>query len=450
MPILIVAVGIAALLILIMRFRINAFASLILVSFAVALVLGLPIDKVVKSIESGIGGTLGHIALIFGLGVMLGRLIAESGGAQRIAVTLIDKFGPKNVQWAVVVSSFIIGIALFFEVGVVLLIPIVLTMARQLRVPVMYLGTPMVAALITAHAFLPPHPGPTVVAGEFHADIGTVLLYGILIAIPSVLLAGPIFTVISRKIVPSAYEKISHGAIDSSDKLPSLDKTPPFGISVLTAMLPVILMSVAAIISIIKSSMGLPDSTAFSVIRFVGDASVAMLISLFFATYTMGLKRGMPIEKITDFCADAAKDIGMMLLIIGGGGALKQVLIDGGVGTYVAALFAGSSISPLVFAWVVAAILRVALGSATVAAISTVGLVAPMLASHPDVNLALITLATGAGSATFSHVNDAGFWMVKESFGLSMKETFGTWSLLCAIVSLVGLAGVLTLNSLIG
>jgi GntP family gluconate:H+ symporter len=450
MPIVIVAIGIAALLILIMRLRVNAFAALILVSFAVALVLGLPLDKVVKSIEGGIGGTLGHIALIFGLGVMLGRLIAESGGAQRIAVTLIDKFGPKNVQWAVVVSAFIIGIALFFEVGVVLLIPIVLTMARQLKVPVMYLGTPMVAALITAHAFLPPHPGPTVVAGEFHADIGTVLLYGVLIAIPSVLLAGPVFTLLSRKIVPSAYEKISHGAIDSDKALPDISKAPAFGISVLTAMLPVILMSAAAIISIVKSSMGLADNTAFAVTRFVGDASVAMLISLFFATYTMGLRRKMPIEIITNHCAEAAKDIGMMLLIIGGGGALKQVLIDGGVGTYVAHLFEGSAISPLVFAWVVAAILRVALGSATVAAISTVGLVSPMLASHPGVNLALITLATGAGSATFSHVNDAGFWMVKESFGLSMKETFGTWSLLCAIVSVVGLAGVLILNSLIG
>jgi GntP family gluconate:H+ symporter len=399
----------------------------------------------VKSIENGIGGTLGHIALIFGLGVMLGRLVADSGGAQRIAVTLIQKFGPKNVQWAVVAASFIIGIALFFEVGVVLLIPIVLTMARQLKTPVMFLGTPMVAALITAHAFLPPHPGPTVVAGEFHADIGTVLLYGIVIAILAVLISGPLFTRLSRRIVPSAYEKLSHGSIDEPAGLPNLEDTPAFGISVLTA----IMMSTAAIIAIVRSSLGIADNGAFAVIRFLGDASVSMLISLLFATYTMGIQRNMPIEQITNHSAAAAKDIGMMILIIGGGGALKQVLIDGGVGGYVAQLFAGSSLSPLVFAWIVAAILRVALGSAIVAAISTVGLVAPMLANH-HVNLALITLATGAGSATFSHVNDAGFWMVKESFGLSMKETFGTWSLLCLIVSIVGLVGVLALSNVVG
>jgi GntP family gluconate:H+ symporter len=209
------------------------------------------------------------------------------------------------------------------------------------------------------------------------------------------------------------------------------------------------MMSTAAIIAIVRSSLGIADNGAFAVIRFLGDASVSMLISLLFATYTMGIQRNMPIEQITNHSAAAAKDIGMMILIIGGGGALKQVLIDGGVGGYVAQLFAGSSLSPLVFAWIVAAILRVALGSATVAAISTVGLVAPMLANH-HVNLALITLATGAGSATFSHVNDAGFWMVKESFGLSMKETFGTWSLLCLIVSIVGLVGVLALSNVVG
>ncbi|MEA4837472.1 MAG: gluconate:H+ symporter [Rhodospirillaceae bacterium] len=447
MPIVVASFSILALLLLIMRCKVNSFVSLVLVSFAAALALGVPSDKIVRSIENGIGGTLGHIALIFGLGVMLGRLIADSGGAQRIAVTMIEKFGEKNVQWAVVASSFIIGIALFFEVGVVLLIPIVLPMARQMKIPVMMLGVPMVAALITAHGFLPPHPGPTVVAGEFHADIGRVLLYGIIIAFPAVLLAGPAFTVVSRRIVPSAFQKMTINDSESG-ALMELKDTPAFGISVLTAMLPVILMSVAAIIAIIQSSYGLQDNLAFHVIRFVGNASTAMLISLLFAVYTMGLLRGRSIDAVMASCAKSVKDIAMMLLIIGGGGALKQVFIDGGVGAYLAQVFNASSASPLLFAWTVAAILRVALGSATVAAISTVGLVLPAIANQ-QVDLALITLATGAGSAGFSHVNDAGFWMVKESFGLTMKETFGTWSLLCAIISIVGLIGVLTLNALI-
>jgi GntP family gluconate:H+ symporter len=448
MPIFIVVGGIAALLFLITRCKVNAFISLVVVAFAVALILGMPADKIVKSIESGIGGTLGHIALIFGLGVMLGRMIFDAGGAQRIAVTLIEKFGEKNVQWAVLVSSFIIGIALFFEVGVVLLIPIVITMARQMKIPVMHLGVPMIAALITAHGFLPPHPGPTVVAGEYHAEIGKVLIYGVIIAIPSVLLAGPAFTVLSRRIVPSGFKKVAGMDLTDPGKLSDLTDTPTFPISMLTAMLPVILMAGAAIVAIIRSSYGLADNVAFAVIRFIGDASVAMLISLVFAIYTMGLGRNRSIETIMQSCSDAAKSIAMMLLIIGSGGALKQVFIDGGVGAYLAHLFAGSSTSPLIFAWSVAAVLRIALGSATVAAISTVGLVLPMLAIQ-QTDLALVTLATGAGSATFSHVNDAGFWMVKESCGLTVKETFGTWSLLCAIVSVVGLAGVLALDALI-
>lgn len=447
MPIVITVLGIALLLLLIMKLKLNTFVSLIIVSFCIAIALGLPLDKVVKAIEGGLGGTLGHIALIFGLGAMLGRLIADAGGAQRIAITLIDKFGEKNVQWAVVLASFIIGIALFFEVGLVLLIPIVLTMARQLKLSPLHLGVPMCAALLATHAFLPPHPGPTVIAGEYGADIGKVLVYGILIAIPAVVIGGPVYNAIAKKIVPSGFQKaVDAGAIGSQASF-DLDKTPGFGISVLTAMLPVLMMAFAAIVAVIRTSSGIPDNQAFAIIRLVGDASVAMVVSLLFAIYTMGLARGISVKDIGATCTSAAAHIGMMLLIIGGGGAFKQVLIDGGVGKYVAMLFAGSSASPLIFAWGVAALLRISLGSATVAAISTAGLVIPMLASN-HVNLALLTLATGAGSAICSHVNDAGFWMFKEYFGLTMKETFGTWTVLSTIVSVIGLIGVLLLEGL--
>lgn len=445
MPILIVVAGIVLLLLLIMKLKLNTFVSLIITSFVVALALGLPFDKIVKSIEGGIGGTLGHIALIFGLGAMLGRLIADAGGAQRIAVTLIEKFGEKNVQWAVVVSSFIIGIALFFEVGLVLLIPIVLTMAKQMRISVLHLGVPMCAALLATHAFLPPHPGPTVIAGEYGADIGKVLVYGILIAIPAVIIGGPVYNAIAKKLVPEGFTKSPDLDAIGGQKLMAIEATPAFGVSVFTAMLPVIMMSFAAIVAVVRSSYGIGDNVAFQVIRLVGDASVSMVVSLLFAVWTMGLKRDIPIKDVMASCSTAVAHIGMMLLIIGGGGAFKQVLIDGGVGKYVAQLFANSSASPLLFAWGVAAILRISLGSATVAAISTAGLVIPMLATH-HVNLALITLATGAGSAICSHVNDAGFWMFKEYFGLSMKETFATWTVLSTIVSLVGLIGVLLLE----
>ncbi|GIN09251.1 MULTISPECIES: GntP family permease [Shouchella] len=446
MPLFIVAAGIVLLLILITGFKLNTFVSLIIVAFIVALALGMPLENVVSSIEAGLGGTLGHIALIFGLGAMLGRLIADAGGAQRIAMTLINKFGEKRIQWAVVVASFIVGIALFFEVGLVLLIPIVFSIAKELRISILYLGIPMAAALLATHSFLPPHPGPTVIAGEYGADLGVVLLYGIMIAIPTVIIAGPLFTKVAKKIAPDAFNKT--GNIDSlgEQKTFKLEQTPGFGISVLTAMFPVLLMAISTIVDLVQNSVGFEDNTIIEIIRLVGNPSSAMLLSLLLAFYTMGIARKIPIKQVMDSCASSIAAIGMMLLIIGGGGAFKQVLIDGGVGDYVAELFKETSMSPLLFAWLVAAILRISLGSATVAAISTAGLVVPMLAQY-DVNLALVTLATGAGSSICSHVNDAGFWMIKEYFGLSMKETFSTWTILSTITSVVGLGFILLFDA---
>ncbi|MBD8523519.1 GntP family permease [Lysinibacillus fusiformis] len=445
MPLVIVGIGIIALLILIMVFKLNTFISLIIVSFGVALVLGIPVDSIVKTIEAGLGGTLGHLALIFGLGAMLGKLIADSGGAQRIAMTLVNKFGEKNIQWAVVVASFIIGIALFFEVGLVLLIPIVFAISRQLKVSILYLGIPMTAALSVTHGFLPPHPGPTVIAGEYGANIGEVLLYGFIIAVPTVILAGPLFTKIAKRLVPESFNKTGNIASLGEQKTFELEDTPSFGISVFTALLPVILMSIATIITLLQKTIGFEDNSLLAGIRFIGEAGTAMLISLLVAVYTMGIARKIPIKQIMESCTTAISHIGMMLLIIGGGGAFKQVLIDGGVGDYVAELFHGTTLSPILLAWIIAAILRISLGSATVAALTTAGLVIPMLGQN-DVNLALVVLATGAGSLIASHVNDAGFWMFKEYFGLSMKETFATWTLLETIVSVAGLGFILLLS----
>ncbi|MET1176713.1 GntP family permease [Peribacillus simplex] len=445
MPLVIVGLGIVALLVLIMGLKLNTFISLIIVSFGVALALGMPLDGIVKTIEAGLGGTLGHLALIFGLGAMLGKLIADSGGAQRIAMTLVKKFGEKNIQWAVVAASFIIGVALFFEVGLVLLIPIVFAISRELKVSILYLGIPMVAALSVTHGFLPPHPGPTVIAGEYGADTGQVLLYGFIIAVPTVILAGPVFTKIAKRLVPESFTKTGSIASLGEQKSFKLEDTPGFGISVFTALLPVILMSIATIITLMQKTMGFEDNGLLAAIRFIGEAGTSMLLSLLFAVYSMGLARKIPMKDIMESCTSAILHIGMMLLIIGGGGAFKQVLIDGGVGDYVAELFKGTSLSPILLAWIIAAILRISLGSATVAALTTAGLVIPML-GQTDVNLALVVLATGAGSLIASHVNDAGFWMFKEYFGLSMKETFATWTLLETIISVAGLGFILLLS----
>ncbi|MGG2934528.1 gluconate permease GntP [Bacillus pacificus] len=445
MPLVIVAIGILALLLLIMRFKLNTFISLIIVSVGVALALGMPPEKIFKTIEAGLGGTLGHLALVFGLGAMLGKLLSDSGGAQRIAMTLVKKFGEKNIQWAVVTASFIIGIALFFEVGLVLLIPIVFAISRELKVSILYLGISMAAALSVTHGFLPPHPGPTAIAGELHANIGEVLLYGFMIAVPTVVLAGPVFTKLAKKLAPEAFTKTGNIQSLGEQKVFKLEETPGFGISVFTALLPVLLMAVATIITLLQKTMGFKDNSLLATIEFIGNADTAMLISLLVAIYTMGLARNIPIKNVMESCTTAISNIGMMLLIIGGGGAFKQVLIDGGVGNYVAELFKGTSLSPILLAWIIAAILRISLGSATVAALTTVGLVIPML-GQSDVNLALVVLATGAGSLIASHVNDAGFWMFKEYFGLSMKETFATWTLLETIVSVAGLGFTLLLS----
>lgn len=441
-PLITVLIAILLLLVLIMGLKLNTFISLIVTAFTTALLLGMPLDKIVATIEAGMGGTLGHIALIFGLGAMLGKLLADGGGATRIAHTLIDKFGLKHIQWAVVVASFIIGIALFFEVGLVLLIPIVYTIAKETKLPALYLGIPMAAALSVTHGFLPPHPGPVMIAKEYGANLGEVLLYGFIIGIPVAIIAGPVFNKIAQKIAPTAYTR--EGDISSLGKNVhfKIEDTPGFFISTLTALFPVILMLIATVVKLIVEAGGVEPNTFMKTIYLVGDASTAMLISIILAIFTMGLNRGRQMKDVMQSVSDAIYPIGMMILIIGAGGAFKQVLIDGGVGKHVETLFTNSDFSPILLAWLVAAVLRIALGSATVAAISTTGIVIPILESS-DVNLSLVVLATGAGSVIASHVNDAGFWMFKEYFGLSVKETVLTWTLLETIISVSGLIFIL-------
>ncbi|WP_281512214.1 gluconate:H+ symporter [Mammaliicoccus vitulinus] len=443
-PLLIVAVAIVLLLGLIMWLKLNTFVSLIITAIVTGIMLGMPLSKVIATIETGMGSTLGHIALIFGLGAMLGKLLADGGGATRIAHTLIDKFGQKRIQWAVVTASFIIGIALFFEVGLVLLIPIVFTIAKESKVSTLFLGIPMTAALSVTHGFLPPHPGPVMIAKEYGADIGQVLLFGFIVAIPVTIIAGPIFTKFARKVIPEAFSKSGDLASLGKQKSFKIEDTPGFAISALTALLPVFIMLISTVVDLLTGSPENP-SGILGFISFLGEAGTAMLISVLFAIYSMGVKRGHKITDVMDTLTNAIYPIGMMLLIIGGGGTFKQILIDGGVGKTVEELFTGTAMSPILLAWIVAAVLRLALGSATVAAISTVGIVMPLLEAS-DVNLALVVLATGAGSVIASHVNDAGFWMFKEYFGLTMKETFLSWTLLETVISVSGIIFILFIS----
>ncbi|WP_390175431.1 gluconate:H+ symporter, partial [Staphylococcus pseudintermedius] len=441
-PLLSVAIAIIVLLILIMKLQLNTFVALVITAMVTGILLGMPFDKIVATIETGMGGTLGHIALIFGLGAMLGKLLADGGGATQIADTLIAKLGKKYVQWAMVIASFIIGIALFFEVGLVLLIPLVFTIAKRMNVSQLKIGMPMVTALSVTHGFLPPHPGPVVIAKELGANIGEVLLYGFIVAIPVTIIAGPVFAKIAPRLTPTAFQR--EGDISSLGATKSFkdEELPSFGLSTFTALLPVLLMLFATLWQLISGHEGKAHNTLESMIYFIGSAGTAMLIAVVFAVFSMGIRRGIPTKQVMNTLTQAIYPIGMMLLIIGAGGAFKQVLIDGGVGGAIEKIFTDVNISPILLAWLVAAILRLALGSATVAAISTTGIVLPLLQTA-DVNLALVALAIGAGSIFCSHVNDAGFWMFKEYFGLTVKETFLTWSLIETIISVSGLVFVL-------
>ncbi len=447
-PLIAVIIGVVILLILIMLFKLNTFIALIITSMLTGILLGMPLDKIVETIEKGMGDTLGHIAIIFGLGAILGKLLSDGGGATKIAEKLIEKFGEKYVTWAMLIASFIIGISLFLEVAFVLLIPLVFTLAKKLKVSNLKVGLPMATSIAITHGFLPPHPGPVAIAQAVHANIGHVLMYGIIIGIPLAIIVGGLFPKIAYKLAPTAFSKIGKQEdIEETKSLPS-EQQPSFGISLLTALSPVILMLLATIVQLVTGHEDGKASGFEGFIYFIGSSTTAMLIAVLFAIYTMGIRRKQNMNDIMDTITKAITPIAMLLLIIGGGGTFKQILIDGGVGDTISNMLHGTEMSPIFLAWLAAAILRVALGSTTVAAISSVGIVLPLLQSV-DINISLVVLAIGAGSIFCSHVNDAGFWMFKEYFGLTIKETFLTWTLLESVLSVTGLVLILIVNMVI-
>ncbi|MFT9271120.1 MAG: gluconate:H+ symporter, partial [Lentilactobacillus hilgardii] len=439
--------GIIILLVLIIKFKINTFVSLVLTAAITAIFLGMPLGKIADSITNGIGSQLGELSMVFGFGAMLGRLVSDSGGAYMIASTLIKRFGKQRLQIAVMIASFILGIALFFEVGMVLLVPIVFAIAVEAGVPILYLGIPMAAALSVTHGFLPPHPAPVAIAQVLGANDGRVLLFGFIIAIIAAYIAGPLFSKLARKFAPDAFNRKGNLSSIGEVKEFSPEESPSFGLSVLTALFPVILLAIATIYKMTVNGGAEPKNPSLldSIIEFIGSPSIAMLISLFFAMWTMGWARKRTTAQIMESLENAVKSIAMLLLVIGGGGAFKQVLIDGGVGKEVAKIFLGSSISPLILGWLIAVVLRIALGSATVASLTAAGIVAPLMAQS-GVDPALMVLAIGAGSLAASHVNDAGFWMFREYFDLTIKQTLETWTVLESIISVVGIVLVMIMN----
>ena len=435
MPLLIVIGGILLLFLLIAKFKLNAFISFIIVSLLVGVAEGMDILKVVDSIQTGLGKTLGSLVMILGLGAMLGKLVADSGAAQRITTKLVEKFGVKNIQWAVVVTGFIVGIPMFYSVGFVILVPLVFTVAAATGLPLIYVGLPMLASLSVTHGFLPPHPAPTGIAVMFDADLGKTLIYGIIVAIPAIIVAGPLFSRTIKNIEATPLKEFLNPKVLTDDEMPSTLT------SIFTALLPVILIGIAALIDFL-----LPDGNIIKeIIMVAGNPVIAMLISVLVAIYTLGLARGRKMTEVMNSVSNAVAGITMVLLIIAGAGALKEVLVDSGVSEYIGNMLKGSTISPLILAWLIATVIRICVGSATVAGLTAAGIALPLLATS-DVSPELMVLAIGSGSLMLSHVNDGGFWLYKEYFNLSVKDTLKTWTVMETTVGVMGLLGVLVLD----
>lgn len=440
MPLIALALGIILLFVLIIVFKLNAFLSLLISAIFVGLFLGMEPLTIVKSIEAGLGGTLGHLAIIIGLGAILGKLISEGGGANRIATTLISVFGEKRVDWAICLASFILGIILFYEVTYILLIPIVYTVANEAKVKLMKVGIPFLAAISITHVFLPPHPGPTAIAAALGANLGVVLGYGFLLAIPATIIFGPLF---GRLYKNWDIEIPSH--LVSKQEF-NMDEVPSFATSVLTALSPVILILMGVI-----AQFSIPETTTiYKILTFIGNADIALLISLFIAVYVFGLhKKRKTMPQLMKIAEQALISMGGIIFVLGGGGAFKQVILDSGMADYISEFTNGWTISPFVLAWIIAAIIRLAVGSATVTVLTTAGIMLPIVQAT-GVNPELMVIAIAAASIAWAPPSDVSFWMTKEYFNLTIVQTIKSVCFMYTLVAIYGLLGVLALNMLFG
>ena len=433
------AVTIIGLVLLITKFKVHPFIALTIASGFLGLTSGMPVEKVMKSFQDGFGGVLGFVGILLGLGTMLGKLMADSGGADQIAQTLIRAFGIKRVHWAMMFAAFLVGIPLFFEIGFVLLAPLVFIVARRTGLSLVKLGIPLLAGLSAVHGLVPPHPGPLLAVGVFGADIGKTIFYGLLVGLPTAMIAGPIFGAwISKRIPGSANPELVAQIAQETDNR----NLPGFGITVFTVLLPVILMLLKAFADIFFAA----DNHFRVWMDFIGHPITALLAALLLSFYSFGTACGFSREKIVKLLDQSLAPVAAIVLIVGAGGGFKQMLVASGVGEVIGNLAVQTQISPILLTWLVAAVIRVATGSATVATITGAGIVAPVVALIPGVNKELLVLAAGAGSVILSHVNDAGFWLVKQYFNMTVAETFKTWSMMETILSVVALAFIMLLS----
>ncbi len=437
-------VAIAAVVLLVAWVKVHPFVALLMGALFMGLAGGLGPGKVLDSVKGGAGDTLGNVGIILALGTMLGKLMAESGAADRLAETVLDRSGPERIPWAMAFVAMIVGIPLFFEIGVVLLIPIIFVVARRLQQQThtqsgntyLLVGIPALAGLSVLHGLVPPHPGPLIAIEAVKADLGTTLLYGLIVAVPTVIIAGPVF---ARFATHWAHADPPQDLIDQVATERHVDEAPSFGVTVFTILLPVGLMLLRTV-----ADVALDDGEVKDWAEFIGEPIMALLIGVLVASYTFGFARGINRDTVSKYLGESLAPAASILLIIGAGGAFKQVLVDTGIGDSIGKAVESASLSPLIVAWIVAVLIRLATGSATVATVTAAGIIAGI--GIGDTSAPLVALAIGCGSLFFSHVNDAGFWLINQYFGMSVKDTIKTWSVMETIISVVGFAFVLLLS----
>ncbi|MFF5504444.1 GntP family permease [Streptomyces roseolus] len=437
-----VLAGIAVIVLLITKFKLHAFLALTIGSLALGAFAGAPLADTIKAFSTGLGNTVAGVGVLIALGAILGKLLADSGGADQIVDTILAKASRRSMPWAMVLIASVIGLPLFFEVGIVLLIPVVLMVAKRGNYSLMRIGIPALAGLSVMHGLIPPHPGPLVAIDAVGANLGVTLALGLVVAVPTVIIAGPLFSRYAARWVDIQAPEHMIPSRPSED----LDKRPGFGVTVATVMLPVVLMLVKALVDIVVDD---PENGVQKVTDVIGSPLIALLAAVIVALFTLGRAAGFTKERLSSTVEKSLAPIAGVLLIVGAGGGFKQTLIDIGVGQMILDFSKSWSIPALLLAWLIAVAIRLATGSATVATISAAGLVAPLAAGMSTGETALLVLAIGAGSLFFSHVNDAGFWLVKEYFGMNVGQTIKTWSVMETIISVVGLVFVLLLSLLV-
>ncbi len=434
-----VLVGIAVIVVLITRFRMHAFLALTIGSGVLGAVAGAPLAKTITSFSTGLGATVASVGTLIALGAILGKLLADSGGADRIVDTILARTGERGLPWAMALIAALIGLPIFFEVGIVLLIPVVLLVARRGNQSLIRIGIPALAGLSAMHGLVPPHPGPLAAVAAIHASVGTTLALGVLVAVPTVAIAGPLFgRLADRWVTVTPPEDLT-----PTRSTEELDRRPAFLPTIATVLLPVVLMLLKALADVLITDQ---SSLGYRIFDTLGTPLVALLAAVLVGMFTLGRAAGFTKERISTTVEKSLGPIAGIMLIVGAGGGFKQTLTDAGVGHMILTWSQHWHLSPLLLAWLIAVLIRVATGSATVATISAAGLVAPLAAGMSTTHTSLLVLAVGAGSVFFSHVNDAGFWLVKEYFGMDVPQTLKSWSLMETVLSVVGLALVMALS----